>query len=272
MAIVQPVSGRDSLNSIANGQTYLDNLADQAPFMLKPKSLNGINGFLFDFEGESSLKLEAEITDHYAEDNSAVQDHVAIKPDRLTLRGYKGELVMRQPGGVLGALGTVQSALTQVPAYLGKYTPGAVAVMAKAVTQAQNVVTQIQQAAARVSNLIGLLPGSAPGDTVQKQAFAQLSALMKTRQVCTVETPWRVYTNLVIERLEFVQPEETRSWSDIVVTLREFKTVDVTFTPNQKANRASAMSQAAVDKGKGGQVKLAPTALKSFLTGLRKAF
>jgi len=52
-----------------------------------------IGEFLFDIEGTSQITLEADITDHYVEDNTAIQDHIALKPEKITLKGYQGEVV-----------------------------------------------------------------------------------------------------------------------------------------------------------------------------------
>ena len=48
--------------------------------------------FFFDYEGEQSVQLQSEITDHYAEDNKSLQDQISIKPVIYTTRGFIGEL------------------------------------------------------------------------------------------------------------------------------------------------------------------------------------
>lgn len=52
----------------------------------------GIAGFLFDIRGEEVAELISEITDHYVEDNTAIQDQVALKPEMITVRGLVAEL------------------------------------------------------------------------------------------------------------------------------------------------------------------------------------
>ncbi len=41
-----------------------------------------IGAFVFDYAGEVSSELHADITDHYTEDNTVVQDHIALNPIR----------------------------------------------------------------------------------------------------------------------------------------------------------------------------------------------
>lgn len=54
----------------------------------------GIAGFLFDIVGDEMVMLTSEITDHYVEDNTAIQDHVALAPEQITVKGIVAELVI----------------------------------------------------------------------------------------------------------------------------------------------------------------------------------
>lgn len=258
MAIVESV--RDSNNSVQNGRGYIDSLVNN--YIIKPRHARGINGFIFDYEGETNLQLQAEITDHYSENNVAIQDHIAIRPVRITLRGYQGELVKFADTGVIGLLNTIQNKLTTVPAYLGKYTPQQLAKVQAAVSKAQDTVNKIDTALARVNNLVGMLPGIKPGITKQHQAFNFLRSMMFSKQVFIVDTPYGVLNNMVIESLVFIQPEETSSMSDISVTLKQMRFVEVqTTTINNKAGRAVQQSQSPTDKGKTGGVPIASSIL-----------
>ena len=53
----------------------------------------GIAGFLFDIELDQKVELQSDITDSYVENNTAVQDHIALKPEMVTFRGSVAELV-----------------------------------------------------------------------------------------------------------------------------------------------------------------------------------
>ena len=52
-----------------------------------------IGYFIFDIDGTVTHQLESDITDHYVEDNTAVQDHIALRPEKITLKNYQGELL-----------------------------------------------------------------------------------------------------------------------------------------------------------------------------------
>lgn len=57
----------------------------------------GIAGFLFDIPEDEWVELASVITDHYVENNTAVQDNIALEPERVTVRGLVAELVMSAP-------------------------------------------------------------------------------------------------------------------------------------------------------------------------------
>lgn len=252
MALVE--AAKDSLGVVQDGRSYLDNLANK--YVVKPKTAQGIGGFVFDYEGDTTVRLHADITDHYAEDNSAIQDHVAVNPTRLTLRGFVGEVVLKAPTGIVGALNAVQTRLTQVPAYLGKYTPGAVQKIAAVVTSTQRVVNTIDQSLARVKNVVGLFDKSVLGRSKQEQAYYKLQALFVTHQVVIVATPYGTLNNMCIEDVIFFQDEKTKEWSDITVIMKQLRFVTV-----QNANldlRAGRNAQQAQTQTPNGTTKGVP--------------
>lgn len=231
-----------------SGPLYVDSLTSR--YLIKPKSVSGIGGFLFDYEGEDTTELHADITDHYAENNTAIQDHVARNPTHLTLRGFVAELVYKPNAGILGAINSIQNRLTTVPAYLGKYTPGAVANIQKVATQASNVGNQINQAIARVKNVVGFFGNSAPGQTKQQAAFNKLSALWETNQMMIVETPFGIFGNMLIEDLLFVQGDETKYWSDVTVKLKAMRFASTeTASIDFKSGRAAPQAESQINKG-----------------------
>lgn len=57
----------------------------------------GIAGFLFDIPGDEWVELNSQITDHYTELNTSIQDNIALEPERVTLRGVVAELTNSAP-------------------------------------------------------------------------------------------------------------------------------------------------------------------------------
>lgn len=268
MAIVQ--TAKSGLDAVQNGRNYLDQLANK--YVVKPKDAIGIGGFVFDYEGETNISLQAEVTDHYAENNSVINDHYALKPVRLTFSGFVGELVQTKAQGVLGALASIQNKLTTVNAYLGKYTPQALGKIQKVLTQAQSTVNKLDNALARTKNIVGFFSKSNPAPTKQAQAYTFLESLMNSRQVFLVQTPYKFFDNMVIENLSFTQPEETKYLSDITITLKQMRFVDVqTVTANRSlfGGRAAEQRGALADKGITKGNERPTTLLKGIVKGIQ---
>lgn len=220
-------------------------------FKVKPVDVKGIGGFVFDYEGDTDVREQAEITDHYLEDNSPANDHIALKPEKITLRGYVGELVVEGGQGLTGALSSIQNKLTTVPAYLGKYTPGQIGTLQKAVTKAANVANAVDQALSRVNNIVGIFKKASPKLTKQQRAYGALYTLMLTKQIFTVETPYNVHLNMAIESISFLQDETTKFWSDISVTLKQMRFVGVDVSSkNKNANRQTQRVAPTISKGR----------------------
>lgn len=239
----------DTFTAIPSGQSYIDGLVNK--YVLRTKSSVGIGGFVFDYLGEVGVTMDADITDHYAEDNTAIQDHVAIRPIEVTMRGFISELTLPKPQGVVGALAAAQSALTQVEAYLGKYTPGVTQTLSSAVTKVQSTVNTINQTLSKAQNIISLFPGAPPTATKQAKAYSQLFTAMTQKLPMTIDTPYRILRNMIIKHIAFTQPEDTKSWSDISVTLKQINFVELINVADngQFAGRLAQQAQAATNKG-----------------------
>jgi hypothetical protein len=248
--------------NLQDGQNYLNSLANK--FIVRPKTAKGIAGFVFDYDGDSTVTLSSEITDHYLESNDPIQDHIAQKPVRITLRGFVSELAQKAPEGIVGALSTIQNKLTAVPAYIGRYTPGAVQGIQKGINAAQATVNEINLGLSKVQNIVSflptLLPSSSPRQTKQQAAFAQLASLWESRQIFTVETPFRYFDAMAIESLSFLQPEDTRDWCDITVTMKQLRFVETrTISSSSVFSGRSAIQR----QGKANQGKTQGTPIES---------
>ncbi len=235
--------------AVPKGQSYVDGLVNK--YILRTKSSNGIGGFIFDYLGDINVAMEADITDHYAEDNTAIQDHVAIRPIEVVMHGFVSELAMPAPQGVVGLLANMQSGLSQVEAYLGRYTPGVTQTLQKAVTKVQSTVNTINQTLQKAQNVISLFPGAPPNATKQAKAYSQLFTAMSQKLPMTIDTPYRVLQNMLIKRIVFVQPEDTRTWTDISVTLKQINFVETATVADNGtfAGRLAQQAQAPVNKG-----------------------
>jgi hypothetical protein len=226
-------------------------LDNKANTVLSPKDVKGIAGFLFDVPDSDSINLDWDITDHFTESNSFLNDHKVKKPVIITLSGFVGELVFRSPAGVEGAAQEISNRLEAVDAYLGDFTPGAVQEAQRVVQQAQSAISAINQTLDKVQNVIGFFDGEEPEETAQQKAFNQLSALGDEVIVAT-QTPWGYFDSMSIMALGFTQDGTTKEITDISVTLKEIRvseTKTTDFDKNQFPVREQVQSGPEEDQG-----------------------
>jgi hypothetical protein len=154
---------------------------------------------------------------------------------------------------VLGAVGQVQDILGQVPAYLRQFTPGMLNKVNNAITSATNVVTTVNQAIKRAGNIVGLFTGAQRGPSKQQQAYQTLESLYLIKTVFWLGTPYGGFNNMAIEVLDFTQDKETKTITDIRVTLKQLRFASITYEAYNKDifdARSAAQRQPNVDLGK----------------------
>lgn len=227
---LQPV-GEDELiaaypnqNYNAPGAAAAYSLAYQNRAVIAPAGVAQIGAFAFSYQGQAEADLSNEITDHWVESNTTVQDQIGVKSNVIILSGYVSELTLQASiaAQINAVIGTVENGLTQVDAYLGTYTPGTTDAILTAITQVQNVVTQIEQAASRAAQIASFFQAG-PAMNKQQAAFAELSSLRAARILFTVYTPFQVFFNMAIMDLRAVQSEKTNTMSNFTVTMKQIQ-------------------------------------------------
>src|ERR1700677_3886574 len=76
--------------------------------------LQGPSSLLFHYEGEQTATLSSDITDNFIEDNTAIQDQIALKPVTITTHGFIGELNNVPPAGLGSLLQLASNTLTSI--------------------------------------------------------------------------------------------------------------------------------------------------------------
>src|ERR1700729_4349756 len=116
-----------ALSQVTTAATALSNLilvSPQSTIGYQPQNAPLANGsptqpppsLLFHYEGEQVVSLQSDITDHYIEDNTALQDQIALKPEEVTTHGFIGELNDVAPP-ILAAVQAIADKLTVIDAY-----------------------------------------------------------------------------------------------------------------------------------------------------------
>ncbi len=202
----------------------------------------GSKSFLFHYEGENTATLDSDITDHFVEDNTALQDQIALKPILVNTEGFIGEL-NDIPPPFLAAIKTAIDRLTPI----GPYTPQ-ISVSAQI---AYNRAAQAYAAAAAVANV-----GVSAWDTIagngsqnlQQKAYSMFEGYWKQRALFTVQTPWAIFKNMAIKTLRAVQDQDTRMVTSFAITFKKMNFATTTTTVAFEG-RADAMMSVPVDHG-----------------------
>ena len=196
---------------------------------------------IFNYEGEQAVALESDITDHYIENNTSIQDQIALKPETITTHGFVGELNDIAPAA-LQPLKTIADKLTPV----GAYAPALSATAIIAYTEAQFAYTiganAVNTAVSAWSSINGgggesVINGAgiasqAKNQTKQQQYFQQFYGYWKSRTLFTIQTPWAVFQDMAIKSLRAVQDAETNVITDFQVTFKLMRFASTTLTEN----------------------------------------
>lgn len=243
-------------------------------------------GLLFNVYGEEVFDLVSDITDHFIEDNTVVNDQIALRPEEFTVTGFIGELNNQTPDALL-ALRKVADKLTIISSYTPSLSASALIAYNNA-KQAYDLAfsikdsavdrwssindTNIQAATAftgsetvtQLNNRIN----SARNQNKQQVAFQQFYGYWRNRTLFTVQTPWAIFRNMAIKNLRAIQDAETRMITEFRVTFKVMRFAQTFSNVQQTANnqgRAATNIQAAEEKGVAA-TKENPVTLGSFIT------
>lgn len=252
------------INPIDFAKNLLKENADVGTAVVSVLSSTGIAGFKFHIPQSEQVKMESEITDHYTDRNSAVQDHIARRPVTITVSGLQGEYFysVNQIEDTLALVVPTMKLCKQLMPRLDAAT-----IQGKLAWQ--NYRKSMDTAAAK--GYIGILPnlsalnitsGSAANisqdilketkggwskakeglqtlngvdmfklfqdvyklKSAQTRAFLYLQAMWLSSTPFTVETTWRRYDNMLIQSLVPVRDNNT----DITEFTVTFKQVNFT--------------------------------------------
>ena len=208
------VQETSNLVSLVANQAIIQPLGD--PYTI------GISGLIFDIVGRVGVKAVADVTDHFVEANYAIQDHVALKPMIVTMEGKAAELVnVFNPNSLLSIFSAV-GGLTP----LAGLSPSFNTQDAEFYSQLSTVASLAQNLANTTASAFAVFSNVSTIVTRQQSVFQYLIGLRNARQLCTVETPFAVFDNMIIEDLDSEQGEETTKLSSFVVRFKQILTVD----------------------------------------------
>ncbi len=199
---------------------------------------------IFHYEGEQTATLESDITDHYVENNSSIQDQIALRPETITTHGFIGELTNAPPNSVLAALQVAANKLTTIPGLSPQFTTSAIeaynqatfayATAANAASAGLSAFSSITGGGGEavignggISNTSSPNPFGVSTQGKQQVYFQQFYSYWTSRTLFTVQTPWAVFQNMAIKTLRAIQDAETNTITDFEVTFKMMRFASV---------------------------------------------
>lgn len=240
-------------------------------YIVQPVNAFGLGGFVFDIEGDSSLTLSSDITDHYTETNIAIQDHIAIKPKRYTLTTYVGELVHRRDDSTDTVTQNLARKLNIVNSYLPVLTNGAQQAI-KLLNQKKKDI-QFDGLINNAADIWGTIKNLNPPIPEQQKAYMYFRALQETKQLVSLQTPFEYLTSMAIETIVASQNEETKWVSNFSITLKQIRfasTENVAFDYIKKLDNIADTQRGEVFNG--GKAQGVDTPQSSVLNDMYKAY
>ena len=210
-------------------------MADKAIIVLE-----NVGGFIFDISGTVQHTLESDITDHYVEDNTAIQDHWALKPEKIVLKNYQGEVASSQvlPKDKV----IIPKKLTENVIIKNKATGQTYQLRAK-ITKKTNDDKTKKETKPTQKQL-------EQGKNKQKSAYEFFKSLRASRTLVSCTTIYGDFTNMAIENIVPFQDEDTRYMSSFTITLKEIKFAQDKFVAFDKTKYQSVAQNEPADNSK----------------------
>jgi hypothetical protein len=187
----------------------------------------GIAGFKFDISDDEEVLLESDITDYITESGTPVQDNIVCKPIKVTLKGLVGEYVYTPSTSksIFQKFSDKLQSATQKLITISSYLP-------TLSDFSKNTFETLKSSASDVSKAwdIGIdafktyREINIPTDN-QSEAFLYFEALFNSRQTFTIQTPYRFYTDMAIERMRAIQHGDTRDTTEFEITFKKIQKV-----------------------------------------------
>lgn len=188
-------------------------------------------GHWFAIVEEDSLNLQSQITDNYIENNTAVQDHIALSPIVITLRGYIGEVEFEAPTEFTNYLNDKTNNYTSNTFGITVSDKlGAISALLPPVDNvnqmARNAVQYVESSFNRYTKIYNQSMSLSKKEqkqiteSVQQYVAKKLKEMWENRTLVEVVTPYGLYKNMAIQSITLTQGNTTTQ-SELSVSLKQ---------------------------------------------------
>ncbi len=146
---------------------------------------------------------------------------MAIRPKKITLKGYVGELIYGENDQDNSILQKLTQKLTVITSYLPTLSSAATQIQEGIASP--NATTLPLSSAANIYGLVkNVIPALGIGSN-QQRAYAYFQALQSQAILVGVQTPWEFLTNMAVETIYAVQSEDSKYITDFSITFKQIR-------------------------------------------------
>lgn len=233
----------------------------------------GIGGFTMMVRTRETYDESAEVPTTYLEDGSSVEDHIIINPITVTIEGAVSDVFV-SPSALQQISPRIASTIGQIGIYLPPRSASQAQKVAALASTAVDKIRQLDRVVQDGQQVLSLFGDrSAPSDsgTLQSKFVQSMSALVKGRQVISIDMPYRTLDSMYITLFQpsWDNQEKTTRFK---IVAKEIRIADESTGAQQSliASPSQGLSGTAdplADKGVQAGKK-APTSLLGTITGL----
>lgn len=264
---------------LLNGNISTTNInpLDTAKYLMK-KSVNigeavvnvlgntGIAGFKFHVPQGEQVNMENDITDFYIDTNSVIQDHIARKPITITVNGFQGEYYYTVHP-IENILSKVTPTLALVKQFLPKISPVTAAIKRLQARKNEIPAIKVDENGRGITtyknnffdndfsslDLFLLFQDIYKLKSAQTRAFLFFEALWRSNALFTVETTWKKYDRMVIQKITPLR-DNNADITDFSITFKqisitESKSESIKSAAGRLKSQISPVTKKGIDKG-----------------------
>lgn len=185
-------------------------------------------GFVFDLKEDYRLSLNSDITDHYVENNRAIQDHIALKPITIEVSGKVSEVNLNTPYDEEGDVDFAKKALNAVDSYYNRL--GSLPQFAPNIINQARDITNTAKGVYDTYKTFSSFVKKASGEqqqTRQSKIVSRFKQYWNDRTKFVIVTPFCVLENMYILDFSANQPKNTKYVTEIKIKFKQIREAEV---------------------------------------------
>lgn len=191
-------------------------------------------GFVFDLKEDYRLSLNSDITDHYVENNRAIQDHIALKPITIEVSGKVSEVNLNTPYDEQEGLDFAKKALNAVDSYYNRL--GSLPQFAPNIINQARDITNTAKGVYDTYKTFSSFVKKASGEqqqTRQSKIVSRFRDYWANRTKFVIVTPFCVLENMYILDFSANQPKNTKYVTEIKIKFKQIREAEVITVKSQ---------------------------------------